>query len=336
MGAGVIDSDYRGEIGVVLFNFSDEEFCINMGDRIAQIIFQKIKAPSVKETNELGDTDRGNKGYGSSGISSRDNEKLSKSKDDAVAKMNRDFKTNAVNKSEAKFNQVAQARRIISARQIQQLAKKNHPIFLAIVRANEDPQERMTRKNKRIHRRAARLAAAHGLKEGQKRIMNKETGPVKNIISVQERERQVLEGVPVGHRESLGKLIQEYHDLFPEKLPKGVPPKREVQHHIDVEPGGKPPYRPSYRLGPAEQDELEEQIKDLLAQGFIHPSCSPYGAPALFVPKKDGRWGMCIDYRALNKQTVNDHYPLPRVDLLLDRLGQAKVFSKLDLAQVYH
>ena len=112
--------------------------------------------------------------------------------------------------------------------------------------------------------------------------------------------------------------------------------KREVQHHIDVEVGSKPPYRPPYRLGSAEQDELEEQIKDLLAQGFIRPSCSPYGAPVLFVPKKDGRWRMCIDYRALNKQTVKDRYPLPWIDLLLDRLGQAKVFSKLDLAQGYH
>ena len=250
--------------------------------------------------------------------------------------MNQDFKTNAVNKSEARVNQLAQERRIISARQIQQLAKENHPIFLAIVRANENPHERLTRKDKRIHRRAANLAATHGLTESQKRMMNKETGPVKSIISVQERERQVLEGVPVGHRESLEKLIQEYHDLFPEKLPKGIPPMREVQHHIDVEPGSKTPYQPPYRLGPAEQDELEEQIKDLLAQGFIRPSCSPYGAPILFVPKKDGRWRMCIDYRALNKQTIKDHYPLPRIDLLLDRLGQAKVFSKLDLAQGYH
>ena len=118
----------------------------------------------------------------------------------------------------------------------------------------------MTRKNKRIQRRVARLAAAHGLTEGQNRIMNEETGPVKNIISVQERELQVLEGVPLDHRESLEKLIQEYRDLFPEKLPKGIPPTREVQHRIDGEPGSKPPYWPPYRLGPAEQDELEEQI----------------------------------------------------------------------------
>ena len=109
-----------------------------------------------------------------------------------------------------------------------------------------------------------------------------------------------------------------------------------VEHSINVEPGSKPSYRPPYRLGPTEQDELEEQIRDLLAQGFIQPSCSPYGAPVLFVPKKDGRWRMCVDYRALNKQTIKDRYPLPRIDLLLDRLGQAKVFSKLDLAQGYH
>ena len=70
--------------------------------------------------------------------------------------------------------------------------------------------------------------------------MNKQTGPNKNIISVEEREQQVLEGVPVGHRENLEQLIQEYRDLFPAQLPKGIPPSREVQHQIDVEPGSKP------------------------------------------------------------------------------------------------
>ena len=85
------------------------------------------------------------------------------------------------------------------------------------------------------------------------------------------------------------KIIQEYRDVFPEQLPKGIPPERMVEHSIQIEPGSKPSYRPPYWLGPAEQDELEEQIKDLLAQGFIQPSCSPYGAPVLFVPKKDGR-----------------------------------------------
>ena len=75
-----------------------------------------------------------------------------------------------------------------------------------------------------------------------------------------------------------------------------------------------------YRLAPAEQDEMEEQVKDLLAQVFIPPRLSPYGVPILFVPKKDGRWRMCIDYRALNKQTIKDQFPLPRIDFLLKRL----------------
>ena len=119
-------------------------------------------------------------------------------------------------------------------------------------------------------------------------------------------------------------------------MPKGRPPKRDIVHEIRTEEGAKPPSRPPYRLGPAEQDEMEEQVKDLLAQGFIRPSASPYGAPILFVPKKDGRWRMCIDYRALNKQTIKDQFPLPRIDSLLERLGRATVFTKLDLASGYH
>ena len=130
--------------------------------------------------------------------------------------------------------------------------------------------------------------------------------------------------------------MKEYRGTFSKKLPNGVPPLQEVQHKIEIKPSSKPSYRPPYRLGVAEWDDLDEQIKYLMAQGFIQPSCSPCAALVLFVPKKDGRWGTCIDYRALNKQIVKDCYPLPRIDLLLDRLGQAKVFSKLDLAQGYH
>ena len=78
------------------------------------------------------------------------------------------------------------------------------------------------------------------------------------MISVAEREQQVLESVPVCHREKLGHMIQRYRDIFPEQLPKGIPPKRVVEHSIKIEPGSKPSYRPPYRLGPAEQDELEE------------------------------------------------------------------------------
>ena len=124
--------------------------------------------------------------------------------------------------------------------------------------------------------------------------------------------------------------------MFKDELPKGPPPKREVVHSIEVQPGSKPTYWTPYRLRPAEQDELKKQVNSLLAQGFICPSQSPYGALVLFVPKKNGRWRMCIDYRALNRQTIKDRYPLPRIDTLLDRLGSTKVFTKLDLALGYH
>ena len=137
-------------------------------------------------------------------------------------------------------------------------------------------------------------------------------------------------------RDKLWEIIEEYRDVFPSTLPKGRPPKRDTVHEISTEPGVELVNRPPYQLSPAEQDEMEEQVKDLLAQGFIKPSNSPYGAAILFVPKKDGRWRMCIDYRALNKQTIKDEFPLPCIDSLLERLGQARVFSKLDLASGYH
>ena len=180
------------------------------------------------------------------------------------------------------------------------------------------------------------MSTSQGLTEKKKRLIMKEVGPKKRFLTVKEREQEVLFGVAPEQRDKLREIIEEYRDVFPSTLPKGRPPKRDIVHEINIEPGVEPVNRPPYRLSPAEQDEMEEQVKDLLAQGFIRPSNNPYGAPILFVPKKDGRWRMCIDYRALNKQTMKDVFPLPRIDSLLERLGQARVFSKLDLASGYH
>ena len=132
------------------------------------------------------------------------------------------------------------------------------------------------------------------------------------------------------------RTTEEYADLFPEQLPKGRPPKRIVEFQIKTEEGAIPPNKPPYRLSPKEHEELQAQLDDLLVQGHIRPSTSPYGAPVLFVPKKDGRWRMCVDYWALNQQTIRDRYPLPRIDDLLDRLGKARHFTTLDLASEYH
>lgn len=130
-------------------------------------------------------------------------------------------------------------------------------------------------------------------------------------------------------------LMKEFHDVFPEKL-KGLPPIRSIDHRIETIPGSTPPSRPTYRMSSVELDELKKQLDDLIESGFIQPSKSPYGAPVLFVKKKDGTIRMCIDYRALNKQTIRNVYPLPRSDELFDRLHSAKWFSKIDLRSGYH
>ena len=96
-----------------------------------------------------------------------------------------------------------------------------------------------------------------------------------------------------------------------------------MEHAIETDLEAVPPSTAPYRLGPKEIEEMEKQLKDLLSQGYIHPSYSPYGAPILFVPKKDGRWQMCIDYMLLNRQTKKDKYPIPQVDELIDKLGSA-------------
>ncbi|GJP64605.1 hypothetical protein CLOP_g21580, partial [Closterium sp. NIES-67] len=104
---------------------------------------------------------------------------------------------------------------------------------------------------------------------------------------------------------------------------------------IVEEPGSKPTLRAPYRLSPTELTAMKKQIEYLLAKGLIRPSTSPYGAPVLFTPKPDGSLRMCIDYRALNKQTIKNKYPIPRIDDLLDQLRGATVFSKLDLRSGY-
>ena len=131
-------------------------------------------------------------------------------------------------------------------------------------------------------------------------------------------------------------MLSEYADVFPSGLPPGLPPQRAIDHAIDVVPGSAPPYKASYRMSPLELQELKKQIEELLAQGHIRPSTSPYGSPVLFVKKKEGTLRMCVDYRALNKITIKNKYPLPRIDELLDRLVGSKYFSKIDLRSGYH
>ena len=141
-----------------------------------------------------------------------------------------------------------------------------------------------------------------------------------------------------GLQAPIAELIHEFKDRFPADVPAGLPPEREgVTHAIPLKSEElRPPYRRPYRLTPAERREVEDKLEDMLAKDWIQPSHSPYGAPILFVPKPDGGLRMCVDYRALNEQTVKNRYPLPRIDDLLDTLHGAKYFTALDLQQAYH
>ncbi|GKB81014.1 hypothetical protein Tco_0947909 [Tanacetum coccineum] len=130
------------------------------------------------------------------------------------------------------------------------------------------------------------------------------------VTKKKKSDEKRLEDIPV---------VREFLEVFPEDLP-GLPPVRQVEFQIDLIPGAAPVARAPYRLAPSEMQELSNQLQELSDRGFIRPSTSPWGAPVLFVKKKDGSFRMCIDYRELNKLTVKNRYPLPRIDDLFDQL----------------
>ncbi|GJY28174.1 putative reverse transcriptase domain-containing protein [Tanacetum coccineum] len=134
-------------------------------------------------------------------------------------------------------------------------------------------------------------------------------------------EEKRLEDVPI---------VRGFPEVFPEDLP-GIPPTRQVEFQIDLVPGVAPIARAPYRLVPSEMKELAEQLHELSDKGFIRPNSSPWGAPVLFVKKKDGSFRMCIDYHELNKLTVKNRYPLPKIDDLFNQLQGSSVYSKIDL-----
>ncbi|GJV99969.1 putative reverse transcriptase domain-containing protein [Tanacetum coccineum] len=139
-------------------------------------------------------------------------------------------------------------------------------------------------------------------------------------------EKKRLKDVPV---------VRDFPEVFPEDLPR-IPPTRKVEFQIDLIPGAAPVAQAPYRLAPSEMKELSKQLKELSNKGFIRPSSSPWGAPVLFVKKKDGSFRMCIDYRELNKLTVKNRYPLLRIDDLFDQIQGSSVYSKIDLRSGYH
>ena len=132
----------------------------------------------------------------------------------------------------------------------------------------------------------------------------------------------------------LPRVVCEYVDVFPDELP-GLPPQR-VDFGIELHPGTSPISMTLHRMAPVELQDLIVQLKELLDKGFIRPSTSPWGALVLFAKKKDKTLRLCIDYRQLNRVTIKNRYPLPRVDDLFDQLRGVRVYSKIDLRTGYH
>ncbi|GKE18448.1 hypothetical protein Tco_1426025 [Tanacetum coccineum] len=135
-----------------------------------------------------------------------------------------------------------------------------------------------------------------------------------------------LENVPI---------VRDFPKVFPEDL-TGIPPPRQVEFRIDLVPGATPVERAPYRLASSEMKELSKRLKELSDKGFIRPSFSPWGAPVLFVKKKDGSFRMCIECLELNKLTVKNRYPLLRINDLFNQLKRSNVYSKIDLLSCYH
>jgi hypothetical protein len=131
-------------------------------------------------------------------------------------------------------------------------------------------------------------------------------------------------------------LLEEFADIVVDKLPCSLPPIRSISHHIDLIPGASLPSKAAYRLTPQENEEVKRQVQDLMDKGLIQESLSPYVAPIVLIPKKYGGWRMCTDSRAINKITIRYIFPLPRMDDLMDFLGGARFFSKVDLKSGYH
>ena len=167
------------------------------------------------------------------------------------------------------------------------------------------------------------------------------------IVSVVKASRMLIKGcvrylasvmdttIKVATKQSDVRVVCRFSDVFPEELP-GLPPDQEIEFEIELLPGTTPISKAPYQMAPAEMKELKQQLQDLLDKKFIRPSYSPWGAPVLFVKKKDGSMRMCIDYRELNKVTIKNKYPLPRIDDLFDQLRGITVFLKIDLRSDYY
>ncbi|MCO5548421.1 hypothetical protein L7F22_001877 [Adiantum nelumboides] len=135
----------------------------------------------------------------------------------------------------------------------------------------------------------------------------------------------------------LSKFLNQFKDVFIDDIPGELPPKRgDNDHAIELIPGSSPPNKPPYRVSQAQQEEIMRQVNKFVEKGMVRPSSSPFCSPVLLVHKKDGTYRMCVDYRALNRITIKNRLPVPRIEVLFDKLQGSTYFSRIDLKSGYH
>ena len=256
-GAGVIDSDYRGIVFVLLFNHSSQDVKIGKGDRMAQLILEKIDSPKIEEVDELIATDRDDKGFGSTG-------------------------------------------------------------GYTATEGSTDKRETL-------------IAMIEELQEDDNIWINTKTS---NSIEFHLQHDERKEDIPL--TEQIPKDYHEFLDVFDEKKADRFPESRPWDHKIELKEGFQPKSFKSYNLTGEEQEELDRFLKDNLDKGYIRPSQSPMATPFFFVKKKDGKLRPCQDYRYLNEWTVKNAYPLPLISELMDKVKDAKYFTKLDIRWGYN
>jgi hypothetical protein len=161
-------------------------------------------------------------------------------------------------------------------------------------------------------------------------LRHDEVAQLVHLSALQEDNSQPVDAMPV----NIAQMVQRYDFLFQD--PKQLPPSRPFDHNIPLIEGVQPVNVKPYRYSPTQKDEIERQVKEMLLNGVIHPSSSPFASPVLLVRKKDGSWRFCVDYRHLNAITIKNKYPMPIVEELLDELSGAKWFTKLDMRSGYH
>src|SRR3954471_6297466 len=377
IGAGVIDPDYRGEIEALVINNSANDVTIEKHDRITQAILEKAMVPIIEEMEELGNTERGKGGFGSTNeIHHMDNDMLTFNgiinKHSAKVLIDSGSSGNFVREKFANSIQLSLQPKNIPY-QVKLADKMTLDVNQAAPRTELQIQDHcdtidldvlplegndvilgkpwLRKHNPHINWRRNKITFPYN-----HNIIQKNTTPPHNtnlniaqILAIQVN-KMVKQGEVafllmikdeqhakelLTDDDKIQDLLKEYYDIFPDDLP-GLPPYRSVDHAIELVNSAEPPHRSIYVLSQEELQILKKTLQELLDLGLIQPSKSPYGAPILFVKKKDGSLRMCVDYCALNKLTIKNRYPLPRIDEIFDRVQGTKVFSKLDLRSGYH